>query len=476
MTIDVAPRFSVSADPAVPGEIERIYAAQQMNRAAVAANTAQQRIEKLRRLERAILSHRDDLHAALFADYRKPPGEVDLSEIFPAVGEARHAIRHLRRWMAPRRVSTPLALFGSRSKVLYEAKGVVLIISPWNFPINLTLGPLISAIAAGNCVIVKPSEMTPNASACMKRILGELFDENEVAVVEGDASVATELLAKKFDHIFFTGSPAIGKVVMKAAAEHLTSVTLELGGKSPVIIDRTANLDEAAKKIAWGKSFNSGQICIAPDYLLVDESIRAPFVEKLTAAMAGANDPSSGWIVNDRHAARMKRIFDDAVQGGAHVLAGGKFSSGGRAIAPTLLEGVAPDSAIMQEEIFGPFLPILTYKNLEEAFALVESRDQPLVLYLFSRSRQVIRKVLANTRAGGTVVNDTLLHFYQLNLPFGGVGTSGIGKSHGFFGFEAFSNMRGVLEQPLSFSGIQLMYPPYSNFRRKLIELAVRYL
>jgi aldehyde dehydrogenase (NAD+) len=346
----------------------------------------------------------------------------------------------------------------------------VLIISPWNFPVNLTFGPLVSAIAAGNCAILKPSEMTPATSALMKRIVGELFDESEVAVIEGDAATAEALLKKRFDHIFFTGSPAVGKIVMKAAAEHLTSVTLELGGKSPVIVDKTANLDEAARKIAWGKFLNSGQICIAPDYLLVDETIRTEFVEKLRAAI----HPESGWLVNDRHTARVKRLFDTAVGGGAQVVSGGAFEN--RAVAPTLLENVAADAPIMNEEIFGPLLPIIPYRALDDALRVIDAREKPLVLYLFSRSRAVIRRVLRGTRAGGTVVNDTLLHFYQHNLPFGGVGNSGVGKAHGFFGFEAFSNARGVLEQPLPVSGIQLLYPPYTKLKRKLIELTIKYL
>ncbi|HEX3068640.1 MAG TPA: aldehyde dehydrogenase family protein, partial [Thermoanaerobaculia bacterium] len=287
MSID--PRFvRVSASD----EIERVYTKQRKNRDSVAATSAPQRIAKLRRLHDAIFAHREEIYAALWDDYEKPPSEVDLSEIYPAVSEARHAMRHLRRWMRPRRVSTPLALLGSRSRIIYEPKGVVLIISPWNFPVNLTFGPLVSAIAAGNCAVIKPSEMTPHTSACMKKIVRSIFDESEVAVIEGDSVVAGELLKKKWDHIFFTGSPAVGRVVMRAAAEHLTPVTLELGGKSPVIVDRTANLDEAAKKIAWGKFINSGQICIAPDYLLVDEAIREAFIEKLRAAIA----PETGLI------------------------------------------------------------------------------------------------------------------------------------------------------------------------------------
>jgi aldehyde dehydrogenase (NAD+) len=464
MSID--PRF---ARAAALDDIERVYEKQQRARAAIAVTTPAVRIEKLRRLHDALLKRRDDVRAALWADYRKPAAEVDLSEIYPPVSEARHAMRHLRGWMKPRRVPAPLALLGSRSRIVHEAKGVVLIISPWNFPINLTIGPLVSAIAAGNCAVIKPSEMTPNASACMKSILGEIFDDSEVAVIEGDASVAEALLVKKWDHIFFTGSPAIGKVVMKAAAEHLTSVTLELGGKSPVFIDRSANLDEAAKKIAWGKFFNSGQICIAPDYVLVDESVRAPFVEKLQAAIQAG----SGWLVNDRHAGRVKRLFDDAVSLGAGVAAGGTFDE--RNVAPTVLTDVDAKSAVMNEEIFGPLLPVLGYRTLDEALAIVEERERPLVLYIFSRRRAFTRELVRRTRAGGTVVNDTLVHFYQPYLPFGGVGQSGMGKAHGRFGFEAFSNARGILEQPTRFSSIQLLYPPYSKFKQKLIDLTVKY-
>jgi aldehyde dehydrogenase (NAD+) len=455
-------------------DIDQIYAAQQSNRAPVGATTATERIGKLRRLEEALLARRDEIRAAMWADYRKPAAEVDLSEILPVVGETRHARRHLRKWMRPKRVSAPLTLIGSRSRIVYEPKGVVLIISPWNFPINLTLGPLVSAIAAGNCAIIKPSEMTPHASACMKQILGDLFEENEVAVLEGDASVSEALLRKKFDHIFFTGSPRVGRIVMKMAAEHLSSVTLELGGKSPVIIDRDANLDEAAKKVAWGKFFNCGQICIAPDYLLVDESVRAPFVAKLRTAIDALGTESRGVLVNDRHAARIRQLVDDAVERGAEVVAGGEIRD--RLVPPTVLAGVDPSAPVMQEEIFGPVLPMMTYKSIDDALAVIASREKPLVMYVFSRNRRFVRDVIARTSAGGTVVNDTLLHFYQLNLPFGGVGESGIGKSHGYFGFEAFSNARGILEQPTRFSGIQLMYPPYTKWKQRLIDFTVRWL
>jgi aldehyde dehydrogenase (NAD+) len=454
--MSVEPRF---AHASAFEEIDRLYEKQQSRRQAIAETTARERIEKIRRLHDAVLNRRAEIREALWADYKKPAPEVDLSEIYPVLGEARHAMRHLRSWMKPRRVTAPLSLIGSRSRIVYQPKGVVLIISPWNFPINLTLGPLVSAMAAGNCAMVKPSEMTPNASACMKRILRDLFDESEVAVIEGDARVAEALLRKKFDHIFFTGSPAVGKIVMHAAAEHLTSVTLELGGKSPAIVDRTANLDEAARKIAWGKTMNSGQVCIAPDYILVDESVRASFVEKLRAAAVN----ESSLLVNDRHAARINRLAENV-------------TAEGRRVPVTIMENVAPDAPVMREEIFGPLLPVISYRDIAEALRIINEREKPLVLYLFSRQRRVIDTVLRQTRAGGSVINDTLIHFYQLNLPFGGVGQSGMGKAHGWWGFEAFSNARGVLEQPTRFSSIQLLYPPYTALKQKLIDFTMRYL
>lgn len=458
----------------IEDEIDRIYALQQERHRSAPPSTAEDRIEKLRRIETAMLLRRDEIRAALWDDFRKPAGEADLSDIYAVIIEARHGRRHLRRWMKARRVSTPLALLGSRSKIVYEPKGVVLIIAPWNFPINLTLGPLVSAIAAGNRAIVKPSEFTPHASACMKRILRDLFDESEVAVIEGGPDVAASLLKRKFDHIFFTGSPAVGRIVMRAAAEHLTSVTLELGGKSPVIVDRTANLDEAAKKIAWGKALNSGQICIAPDYLLVDEAIRVPFLEKLRTQLERVgSEGSCSILVNDKHAGRVKSLLDDAVRSGATIYSGGVIE--GRNISPTIVENVRPDSPLMQQEIFGPVLPVVPYRTLDDALKLIASKEKPLALYLFSRSREVIRKVMAGTSAGGTAINETLMHFFQTSLPFGGIGQSGIGRSHGFYGFEAFSNVRGVLEQPTRWSGIQFMYPPYTKLKQKLIDLTLKY-
>ena len=462
--------------PGVDEHIDRLYELQQANRAAVAAATAAQRIEKLRRLERAMFAHREEILAAAWEDFRKPPAEVDLGEIYPVVGEIRHAIRHLRRWMRPRRVATRLALFGSRSQIVYEPKGVVLIFAPWNFPFNLTLSPLVSAVAAGNCAILKPSELTPASAACMRRIVASVFDESEVALVEGGVSTSGALLRKRWDHIFFTGSSAVGRIVMKAAAEHLTPVTLELGGKSPILVDRTANLDDAARKLAWGKFFNSGQICISPDYLLIEESVHDEFIEKLRNAIASlGSEGARSVIVNDHHAARVRKLLDATVASGATVVTGG--TGRGRELEPTVLANVGPNAPVMQEEVFGPLLPILSFRTLDDAIGAIGRREKPLVLYVFSRDRSAIRRVLAGTRAGATVINHTMVHFYALELPFGGVGESGVGKSHGFYGFEAFSNARGVLEQKLPFSPIQLVFPPYSGkLKKSLIEFMLRWL
>jgi len=461
-------------------ELERIYRLQRESWQSSPVTTLAERRGKIKRLLAAVMRRQDDIRTAMREDFRKPAAEVDLTEIYFVLLEGRHTLRHLRRWMKPRRVGTPLALLGSRSAIQYQPKGVVLILSPWNFPFNLSLGPLISAIAAGNRVILKPSELTPHSSRLMRELIAEVFDPSEAVVLEGDATVAQALLAKKFDHIFFTGSPRVGKLVMKAAAEHLTSITLELGGKSPVIVDESADLDETARKLAWGKFVNGGQTCIAPDYVLVHESVRPRLVEKLgkrIEEMYGGSPVSSddyAAMVSDGHAQRLRRLYEEAVRQGARVVSGGVFE--GRSIAPTILDGVSPQSEVMTEEIFGPILPVMGYRDLGEAIQFIRERENPLALYLFSRDDENIERVLTGTTAGGTCVNDTLIHFFQLNLPFGGSSYSGMGRSHGFAGFESFSNTRGVLRQPWPWSGIQLMYPPYSKRVRKLIDFTMRYL
>ncbi len=462
-------------------EFERVFRLQKANQYAIGNTGWRTRREKIRRLRHAIeVDFRDAIREACLKDLGKAPAETDLTEVFPVTSEAKHASRHIRKWLRPERVATPLSLFGSTSRIKYEPKGVCLIISPWNFPFNLTFGPLISAIAAGNCVILKPSEMTPNCASVMRDIVGELFDENEAAIFEGGVEVSTALLELPFNHIFFTGAPSVGKIVMTAAAKNLASVTLELGGKSPTIVDETANIKLAARMIAWGKFGNNGQICIAPDYVFVHESKHDELAEALSRQLVefyGAEPETSesyARIVNQRHFDRIIGYIEDAVKKGAKLIAGGKGDREKHFIEPTLIEDVPVDSELMTNEIFGPVLPLFPYRNLNEPIEFIESREKPLALYIYSKNGRNIDRIVDNTRAGGTCINNNDVHFFNSNLPFGGVNNSGIGKGHGHFGFKEFSNARGVLKQVLP-SALQLMMPPYNDFKRKLVELTVKW-
>lgn len=475
-----SPTPAVGID-ASTGEIERIFNLQHAHQFTVAKTNARERKEKLKRLHKAVLARKQDLRDAMYADFRKHASEVDLTEIYPVTGEIKHAVRHLSTWMRPQRVKTPLSLLGSSSHIHYEPKGVVLIIAPWNFPVNLTFGPLVAAVAAGNCVMVKPSEHTPHTSAAMKSIIDDIFDESEVAVVEGGIATSQAVLALPFNHIFFTGAPAIGKVVMEAAAKHLASVTLELGGKSPTIVDETANVSAAAKRIAWAKFTNNGQICIAPDYLFVHESKKDEFLDKLRENIESfygedaQKSDSYARIVNDRHFQRISSYIDDAKEKGATVFFGGRTEASEDYIEPTILTDVDPGSAVMTEEIFGPVLPVQTFKSLDEPIAMINSKEKPLALYIYSKSNRNIERIIQNTRAGGTSINHSAVYFFNNNLPFGGSNNSGIGKGHGFFGFEAFSNARGVFKQVLPFSAIDLMTAPYNKLKQILIDLSIKF-
>lgn len=476
---------ATSVPNTAPADIRRIFERQKQHQWVVARTSASERIAKLERLHACVLAHRDDIKAAMLADFRKSPFETDISEMGVVLGEIRHTVRHLRSWLTPRRVGTPLTLFGSSSSIYYEPKGVCLIISPWNFPFNLTFGPLVSAITAGNCVMLKPSEMTPHSSAMMQKIVAECFPEEEVALCEGDSEVSKNLLELPFDHIFFTGSPAVGKIVMAAAAKNLTSVTLELGGKSPVIVDETADLATAAAKTAWLKCMNAGQICIEPDYVLVHESRRDELVRLLRASFekfygstleARKATPDLCRIVNDRHFRRIKNLVDDAVVRGARVTCGGHFDERERYIDPTILENVPDDALINDEEIFGPVLPIYTYRTREEARDYVNARPKPLAMYIFSGKSSRADWFIRETRSGGAVVNDCGVHFYNQNLPFGGVGNSGLGKSHGEFGLLEFSNPRGIVRQTRLLPTTDFFLPPYgSRLFRALLEGVVRW-
>ena len=463
-------------------DYQRVFDLQNANQYNVGNSTVAQRKAKIKALQNAVeVEYRDAIREAAFKDFGKPKAEADLFEIMPVHAEAKHAIRHLKRWLNPHKVPTPLTLFGASSWIKYEPKGVCLIISPWNFPFNLTFSPLISAIAAGNTVMIKPSEMTPHCSAVMREIVGKLFDENEIALFEGGVEASTALLELPFNHIFFTGATSIGKVVMSAAAKNLTSVTLELGGKSPTIVDETADIKLTAKMIAWGKFSNNGQICIAPDYIFVHESKQAELTQALQNQLLefyGDNPQTSESLarsVNQHHFDRVKGYVDDAIAKGAKITVGGNGNRDDNFLAPTLVENVPFDSELMKNEVFGPVLPIYSYKNLDEPIKFIQSNEKPLALYIYSKNSANINKILSNTRAGGTCINHNDIQFSNNNLPFGGSNNSGIGKSHGKFGFEDFSNARGVMKQFLP-SSLQLMMPPYTDFKQKLIELTIKWL
>lgn len=408
--------------------------------------------------------------------------ETDATEIFHVLNEIKVALASLERWAAPRKIDAPLYLTGTRAWIRHEPRGVCLIISPWNYPFSLAVGPLVSAIAAGNNVIIKPSEITPAVSALIRRMCDEVFDPAVVSACEGGVAVSQALLALPFDHIFFTGSPAVGKVVMKAAAEHLASVTLELGGKSPAIVSQNAKLDDAAERIAVGKFLNNGQTCIAPDYVLADEKIVAKFVAKLIESTRklyvgdGALEKSDdyGRIVNEAHFKRVDTLIRDAVDRGANVEWNGKLDVTSRFIHPIVMTRVSPDSRLMQEEIFGPVLPVISYSNLEEALAIINSKPKPLALYLFSNSKAMREEVLNKTSSGTVCLNDCGIQFLHHELPFGGVNNSGIGKSHGHYGFLAFSNEKAVLKQRNGFTAIKAFYPPFTGRTKQLMDWFLR--
>lgn len=431
---------------------------------------ANQRIKWLRKLKSKILEHEAAILKALQQDLRKSSFEAAVTEIYFTYAEIDFAIKNLRRWMSPKRAGKSFSNLLAKNRIHYDPKGVCLIIAPWNYPFQLVMSPLVSAIAAGNCAIVKPSEISANTSRVISNIIAETFDAPHMACVEGDAEVSQMLLSLPFDHIFFTGSTEIGKTVMAAAAKNLSSVTLELGGKSPTIIDQQVDLAKAAQKVAWGKLVNAGQTCIAPDYVLIHEERADEFiglykqfaVEMYFKNKEEINPAAYGKIVSEKHFGRLSDLITDAVDKGARISWGGKADEKTQTIYPAILTQVPLAAKIMEEEIFGPILPIITYSNLQEAIAFVNSKTKPLALYIFSKNSRNIDTVIKLTSAGGTCVNDVLVHIANPKLPFGGVNHSGIGSSHGFFGFKNFSHERSVVTQR-SPDFNKLVYPPYDT-------------
>ena len=437
-----------------------------------------QRRAVLARLAAEIRTREAEIMAALAADLGKPEVEVRISEIIPVLSEIRHTSRHLKAWARPRRVWPTLAMLGTRGTIMPEPKGTVLIVAPWNYPLCLALGPLVSAIAAGNAAVIKPSELAPATSALIAQIVASALPADLVAVVEGGVETATDLLALPFDHIFFTGSPAVGRVVMAAAAKTLASVTLELGGKSPVIIGPGADLKKAARMVAWGKFQNAGQTCIAPDHVFVPREHEASFTQALRAEIARMYGPapqtsrSFARLVGARHFARLKSMLDEALASGATLVTGGEAEVAARYLAPTVVANPAPGTALMREEIFGPVLPVMAYDSLDAVLAEIEAGEKPLALYVFARDRATINRVARATTSGAVGVNVTLAHFLHLNLPFGGVGQSGLGAAHGVWGFRAFSHEKPVLEN--RFAVLDPLMPPYTGLSARLARLVQR--
>lgn len=425
-------------------------------------------------LQAKILAEEDAICAALAADFGKHRSEVMLTEIMPVLVEITHARKHLKRWMRPKRAASGLAFLGTSTKVHPTSKGVAMVIAPWNFPFNLAIGPVVSALAAGCSVILKPSELTPATTKLINRMISDIYPPDLVTVVEGGVDVATQLLALPFDHIFFTGSPEVGQIVMKAASKTLATVTLELGGKSPVIVGPDANIKNAARWIAWGRFVNGGQTCVATDHVFVHESVRDAFVTALTAQvekMYGRNPLSSEDLAQMAHSRQWSRIADlisDAREKGATVLIGGQTDEVTRKVAPTVLLDVHDDMEVQQTEIFGPILPIMQYGDLGEVIAKINAAPHPLALYIFG-SNKLAGDVISQTTSGNVGVNMSVMVFAHPSAPFGGVGRSGNGGAHGYAGFAAFSHMRQVLRA--RFFPFHIVFPPYTKMTRRVTKI-----
>lgn len=421
------------------------------------SETHKERIQRLNSISRWIKANQEDIIAALQKDFNKPRFETIISEIAPVLEDIQYTVSHLKSWMRDKKVGTPSTLFGHSSRVRYENKGVVLIISPWNYPFQLALSPLVPAIAAGNTVVIKPSELTPNTSELLVRLIQDCFAPDQVTIETGAKEKTEELLSFDFDHVFFTGSTQVGRIVAKTCADRLIPVTLELGGKSPTIIDETADITEAVEKIFWGKYINRGQSCIAPDYILVQKSVAAEFTQQLRALSEANTASDKARIITDRHHQRLQ-----------------KLSHTDRDLNAQTLEVMEISDAkhdIMSEEVFGPVLPILTFDDIREIEQLINTKEKPLALYIFSKNRERIDWVLNRFTSGGAGVNSVLMHFANHNLPFGGIGQSGSGRYHGYYGFLEMSHQRAVIEQKFLSITRRLVLPPYTKGKYKLLSI-----
>lgn len=429
------------------------------------------RIKQLKLLKQSILNHEQELYQALNQDLGKCETEGYMSEIGFVLNSISEMSKKLKKLMKPKHVVSPLYLFPIKSKVAYDPYGCVLIIGPYNYPVQLVLEPLIGVIAAGNCAIIKPSEMSEHTSLVIKAIIEDVFKPEYIKVFLGEVEMTQSLLKERFDYIFFTGSVGVGKKVMSAAANHLTPLTLELGGKSPVIVERSADIKKTAMRIIWGKLMNAGQTCVAPDYILVDQCIEEKLVEALIESinqLYGLNikeNKDYGKIINERHFKRIVSLIDDP---SITLLHGGNYDLSALYIEPTIMK-VDRYSKVMAEEIFGPLLPIMTYQSINEAIDYINNNEKPLALYLFTQNNKIKKQILSNTTSGGVSINDTITHLVNTHLPFGGVGYSGMGQYHGIYSFLTFSHVKGVVEKSNKLN-LTIAYPPYSDKKLKLIK------
>ena len=433
------------------------------------------RKERLKKLLHCIENNEDEIVQALYNDFKKPAFEAVLTETNYVISELKDTIKNIERWSKPKKVFPSILNFPSTDSIYSEPYGKILIIAPWNYPFQLALCPLISAVAAGNQVVLKPSELTPNTAKIIAEITAKVFDNDHVKVVEGGIEVSQKLLAQRWDYIFFTGSPNVGKIIAKAAAENLTPVTLELGGKNPCIIDETANLKLAAKRIVWGKFINAGQTCIAPDYILIQKDMKSHFIgylkEEITKAYGEnpATSPDFARIINAKNWERLVRMME-----AENIIFGGQTDAKDHFIAPTLMEEPALDSPIMQEEIFGPILPIITYEKETELHSIISNYEKPLALYVFSENRIFAKRIIQNFSFGGGCINDTIVHFSNKRLPFGGVGYSGIGAYHGRLSFDVFSHKKGIVKKA-NWLDLPMRYAPYKD-KLKSIKKILKWL
>lgn len=434
------------------------------------------RVRQLSKLKETIIRYETELAQALQADLGKSSFESYTSEIGFIRSNISHTIHHLKSWMKPEKKKTPLSLMLTKSKVIKEPYGCVYIIGPYNYPFQLLIEPLVGALAAGNCAVLSPSELTPHVAEITMKIIREAFSPEYVCCVDGGIENNTLLLHSPFDYIFFTGSVNVGRIVMQAAAQQLIPVTLELGGKSPVIVDKSANLRIACERILWGKLMNAGQTCVAPDYVFVPEEIKAAFLQQLKSVLTdfyGQDIQSSkdfGRIVNDRHVQRLKNIIETDK---ACLFTGGEVDEGQRYIAPTILCPKDFSAACMQEELFGPILPVIGYTELEQALSYINANPKPLALYIFSENEAVTEKIIEKTSSGGVSINDTISHIINPNLPFGGIGTSGMGNYHGVYSFETFSHHRSILRKSTKFR-LSLVHPPFNDKKLKNVKMALK--